>query len=113
MYERRPINSRQIWTLSILLFLYECLVSEFGPYETWEKTESPGRGLDERFKVTCKAFGELRNTTSAAVKQQIAYATSKQVNYPKPQARLALLNKAAAYEAGFIRARDIPALQVA
>ena len=113
MYKRRPVNPRQMWTLRILLFLYECLVSEFGPNDDWERSDSPGRGLDDRYEVFCKAIGELRNTTGRAVQQQIAYAVSEQDSYAKPQARLALLNKAAAYEARFIRARDIPAIQVA
>ena len=105
-----------IWSATAYDLLYGELVRQFDPLWKWETQARPGRGLDEKFDAFCKAFAELVGAESArAVEMQIAYARMGTV--PNASAKAAdgrsamlnfILNKAAAYHAGFIRRTDVP-----
>jgi hypothetical protein len=102
-----------IWTGDVRRVLYKRLVQLFKPSDKWEKSGSPGHGLDRDFDRFCKVFAEAVGAKSAdAVKHQIRFAlpeTECGSNWGR-QAQTAILNKAAALEAGFIRDSQLPNL---
>ena len=102
-----------IWTGDVRRILYRRLVRQFGPSETWEKTSSPGRGLDVDFESFCKVFAEAVGAKSAqAVKHQIRFAMpeSQRGTSWGRHVQTAILNKAAALEMGFIKDSQLPNL---
>jgi hypothetical protein len=107
-------NDRHIWTGDVRRVLYKQLVREFGALETWEKTNSPGKGRDKQFEKFCEQFAKVIGANSAkAVQHQIRFAmpeTAKGSTWGR-HAQTAILNKAAALEAGFIKDKHLPNLQ--
>lgn len=103
-----------IWTKEAREFLYVTLVAKFGPYRTWQKSGSPGRGRDKIFYRFCSNFSKLNGANGGdAVQQQIAFSCRG-----RGRARLgqclaynAILNMAAALHAGFILTSELPNLQ--
>ena len=102
-----------IWTAAARRLLYSRVVALFGPYDEWKKKRSPGRGLDDDYDAFCEAFARVVGCKSAdAVKHQIAFAlpsTSNATTWTR-HAQPAILNKAAALEAGFIGDKHLPDL---
>ena len=102
-----------IWTGDVRRVLYKRLVQLFGPSDTWEKAGSPGRGLDADFDEFCEVYAR-------AVGSKYPYAFKLQIRFAMPEtehgstwdrhAQTAILNKAAALEAGFIRDGQLPKL---
>jgi hypothetical protein len=105
----------EIWTGDVRRVLYKRLVNEFGPLGNWEKTNSPGRGLDSAFEQFCDAFAKAVGAKSGdAVRHQIRFAmpeTQKGSTWEQGHARTAILNKAAALESGFIENKHLPDLR--
>jgi hypothetical protein len=105
----------EIWTGDVRRVLYKRLVKEFGALDRWEKTNSPGRGLDGKFDQFCDAFAKAVGANSAdAVKIQIRFAmpeTSQGSTWEGGQVQAAIVNKAAALEAGFIDDKHLPNLR--
>ena len=103
-----------IWTGDVRRVLYKRLVKEFGPLDKWEKTNSPGRNLDQQFDEFCDVFAKAVGAKSGeAVRIQIRFAmpeTAKGSSWGR-QVQTAILNKAAALEAGFIEDKHLPDLQ--
>jgi hypothetical protein len=103
-----------IWTGDVRRVLYKRIVKEFGPLEKWEKAHSPGRGLDQQFGEFCDAFAKAVGAKSGdAVQHQIRFAmpeSSQGSNWDR-HAQTAIMNKAAALEAGFIEDKDLPNLK--
>jgi methyl coenzyme M reductase gamma subunit len=100
-----------IWTLAVRVLLYTMLVKHFGPSTTWEKTHSPGRDLDVKFKQFCEAFALVIGAKSGdAVLQQILFAlpAPKDRVWDAPRARTAMMNMTAALDAGFISNAQLP-----
>jgi hypothetical protein len=107
------MSKREIWTPSARHLLYERLVALFGPYDEWEKSSSPGRGLDDDFMEFCDHFAQVVGAdTGGAVKMQIRFAMPEKngSSWDQSHARSAILNKAAALEAGFIGHGHLPEL---
>lgn len=101
----------EIWSGDVRRVLYKRLVELFGPYDEWEKTSSPGRGLDEEFDKFCRTFAQAVGAKSAdAVKHQIRFAMpeTKRGSTWERHAQTAILNKAAALEGGFITDKHLP-----
>ena len=77
------------------------------------KTASPGRELDAEFDSFCEIFAKAVGAKSGdAVKHQIRFAlpeTERGSTWGR-QAQTAILNKAAALEAGFIKDSQLPDL---
>ena len=100
-----------IWSGDVRRVLYKRLVQLFGPLDQWEKTNSPGRGLDDGFDEFCEAFARAVGAKSGdAVKHQIRFAmpeTERGSTWER-HAQTAILNKAAALEAGFIKDKHLP-----
>lgn len=93
--------------------LQERLVRLFGPSDVWEKSSSPGRGLDEAFDKFCEASAHVVGAKSGdAVKHQIRFAMpeSERGSTWERHAQTAILNKAAALEVGFIQDKQLPNL---
>lgn len=103
----------EIWTGDVRRVLYGRLVKEFGPLDDWEKTNAPGRGLDQQFQQFCDDFAKAVGAKSGeAVQHQIRFAmpeTTKGSHWGR-QTQTAILNKAAALEAGFIEDKHLPDL---
>jgi hypothetical protein len=100
-----------IWTGDVRRVLYKRLVQLFGASDKWEKTGSPGRGLDKKYEEFCDVFAHAVGAKSAdAVMHQIRFAMpeTERGSSWKRQAQTAILNKAAALEAGFIRDGQLP-----
>lgn len=102
-----------IWSGEVRRLLYRRLVKQFGASQKWEKSAAPGRGLDPAFEKFCGAFAQVVGAKSAdAVKHQIRFAMPETEHGSKwgRQAQTAILNKAAALEAGFIKDSQLPNL---
>jgi nucleoid-associated protein YgaU len=101
-----------IWTVAARTLLFEQLVARFGPHRDWQSYASPGRGFDDQFNKFLGTFAELVGaTTAAAVKHQILFAlpVKGRARWQRGHARNAILNIAAAFNAGFISHSDLPA----
>jgi hypothetical protein len=104
---------REIWTGDVRRLLYRRLVELFGPYEEWQKAASPGKERDEEFDAFCNVFAQTVGAKSGrAVEYQIRFALPETESGRATQAQAAILNKAAALEAGFIRDKHLPNLLV-
>jgi hypothetical protein len=106
---------REIWTGDVRRVLYRRLVELFGPYEEWEKAASPGKGRDEEFDEFCNVFAQTVGAKSGrAVQHQISFALpeTESGSVWHAHAQVAILNKAAGLEAGFIRDKHLPNLLV-
>jgi hypothetical protein len=104
----------EIWTGDVRRVLYKRLVQLFGPYANWKKTNSPGGQLDGKFDQFCRAYAlAVGARSSSAVKHQIRFAMpeSSAGSTWGRQAQTAILNKAAALEAGFIDDKHLPNLR--
>jgi hypothetical protein len=104
-----------IWSRAVRDLLFEELVERFGPYKDWEMQAAPSRRKRAEFDKFCASFADLVGAKSGeAVKHQIAWAIGVPMNsehhWDSSQARNAMLNMAAAFDAGFIRNRDFPEL---
>jgi hypothetical protein len=89
-------------------------VEEFGPLDSWEKSNSPGRGLDQRFEQFCDDFAKAMGAKSGdAVQHQIRFAMPESHRGSKwdRHAQTAIMNKAAALEMGFIDDKHLPILE--
>ena len=101
-----------IWTDDIRDNLYKELFKRFGPYNTWGKKTTPV-GKETEYDKFCDDFAILLSTLSdrkikrAAVKQQIAWATTRQEKI-EGYSKVFYQNIAAAIKAGFIVNRDLP-----
>lgn len=101
------------WTKETRILLYQNLVDRFGPFHTWLGSNYPSEDRKEEYVQFLNDFGKVVSilsgdeTTGGGVAQQIAWATTTQAEV-KLQADTFILNIAAAYETGFIRARDLP-----
>jgi hypothetical protein len=103
-----------IWTGGARRLLYRRLVKLFGPYDQWKKTASPGGGKDTKFDEFCDGFAKVVGANSGdAVKHQIRFALPETQSGStwESQAQNAILNKAAALEAGFIKDKHLPNLR--
>lgn len=103
----------RIWTPEARQLLYSRLREVFGPSNEWEYTNSPGRGLDETYTEFCGAFAHVVGAKSAdAVKHQVRFAMPETAEGSEwgRHAQTAILNKAAALEAGFIEDNQLPNL---
>jgi hypothetical protein len=116
--EPRAAGKKTIWTRAARELLFERLVARFGPYAEWEKGHAPGHGLDDEYEKFCDVFAETVGSKSGkAVRHQIMFAvgvTSEGTHHwTQAHARNAILNMAAAFEAGFIEHADFPELLAA
>ena len=103
----------EIWTGDIRRVLYRRLVRQFGLSDRWKKTSSPSRGHDADFELFCEAFAKAVGAKSgAAVNHQIRFSMPETKRGSKwdRHAQTAILNKAAALEAGFISDGQLPDL---
>jgi hypothetical protein len=102
----------EIWTGDVRRVLYQRLVELFGPLSQWQRTNTPGGKQDAEFDQFCEDFARVVGANSAeAVRMQIRYAmpeTDSGSIWEEGRARTAILNKAAALEAGFIENRHLP-----
>jgi hypothetical protein len=109
--EKTWLTSRRSGPGSVRRLLYRRLVALFGPLAKWEKTNSPGKGLDDMFDQFCTDFARAVGAKSAgAVQHQIRFAmpeTTRGSTWER-HAQTAILNKAAALEAGFIEDKHLP-----
>ena len=102
-----------IWTRAAMELLYEAVVTRFGPYKTWEKASSPGRGLDDEYHKFCAMFASVAGSKSGeAVEHQIAWAMpiprGSVRDLDASYGRQFILNTACAYYGGFISNADFP-----
>jgi len=102
---------RLIWSGEARRLLYRRLIEQFGPFDEWNNSNSPGRGLDASFDEFCKAFATVVGASSAeAVKHQIRFAMpeTEHGSLWEQQTQTAIGNKAAALEEGFIGDKHLP-----
>jgi len=103
----------RIWTEVRRRVLYSNLVRKFGPCSSWEKATSPGKGRDQEYQRFLAEFAKHVGAKSAeAVAHQIAFSKPIRgiARWEQSQAITAVLNLAAAFNAGFITQADIPDL---
>jgi hypothetical protein len=105
-----------IWSRIARELLYEALVQQFGVYKTWKHAEYPSKAKQKEFVKFCKDFADLVDAKSwRAVTHQIKFSVGVQSrngvhHWDASQARVAILNMAAAFDAGFISNADFPEL---
>jgi hypothetical protein len=103
------------WTYEARELLYSQLVARFGPHKDWETSARPGRGLNEEYDLFCENFAKtIRSKSGNAVKHQISFALPIPEGgtryWAQGHARSAILNLAAAFQAGFVEAFAFPSL---
>ena len=102
------------WTQEMRRKLYSRLVKDFGPYNVWgakiepkDKQVQIDKVLAELAIQFSKEAGHL--VLASAVQEQINWATTSQLEMKDPsRIRNFVLNKAAALDAGFISASELP-----
>jgi hypothetical protein len=107
----------RIWTAAAYNLLYQELTKKFGPLSDWATNNRPGRGLDIEYNQFCVHFAKVIGADSGdAVRQQIAFArqeTLPGIRSTRSVVSNFVLNKAAAYQAGFIVFANFPGLSSA
>jgi len=107
----------RIWTAAAHNLLYQELVKRFGKLPEWETNNRPGRGLDFEYDLFCESFAKIVGADSGdAVRQQIAFARQETLPNVKSSRSMVsnfVLNKAAAYHAGFILFANFPGVSSA
>ncbi len=102
------------WTQEMRRRLYSRLVKDFGPYNVWGAKIEPKDKKDEFYKVLADLAAQFSNEAghfvlASVVHAQINWATGSQKEMKDPsRIRHFILNKAAALEAGFISASELP-----
>jgi hypothetical protein len=105
-----------IWTRIARDLLFEAVKDQFGPYNTWKHPEYPSRARQKVFQDFCEIFAALVGAKSwRAVVHQIKFGVGVQSrngvhHWDASQARVAILNMAAAFDAGFISNAEFPEL---
>src|SRR5271165_4513459 len=105
------MSKETIWTPCVRRALYERVVARFGAYSTWEQKSKPGKGMNEAFDKFCEDFAKLFGMRSgSAVHHSIRFTQpiSKNGADWSNHSRQAILNLAAAHEAGFIDYSGFP-----
>lgn len=101
------------WTSPIRQIVYSRITMEFGPFKTWNgETPHNKARYEEVLKELATYLSELTGQTFkyTAVKQQIAWAVTKQTTIKNPSLmRQFVGNKSAALEMGFIAQSELPA----
>ncbi len=106
------------WTKLVYELLYEQLTTRFGPACEWDSPSRPGRGLNEAYDQFLKEFQALIGAEGdSPVQRQINYAfpisEGGRQTWDRGHGRIAMLNKVAAYHAGFIGANTFPRYLIA
>ena len=105
-------------------------MKEFGPYRDWTEVHTPGRGLNQKYDEVLRAYATLvgcgrkekNGDVTRSVQQQINFAIQYAANAFGPSKAVfngwancneghiysAIMNMAAALEAGFILYSDLP-----
>ncbi len=111
------MKNGQKWTLLMRMFLYETLLTRFGPYGEWEETYHPkGRKgefwqcLEELSIHFSRQYGS--EITASAVHHQFKWGITTQDNIRPTYIVQFLKNKAAAHEAEFIQTNNLPSLML-
>ena len=109
------MKNGQKWTLAMRVFLYETLLTRFGPYTKWGETYHPKDRHDEfnecleqlaaHFSKQCGS-----TITPSAVHQQFKWAITTQDKIEPTHVVQFLKNKVAAHEVEFIVTSHLPAL---
>lgn len=101
-----------VWTGDARRLLYSLLVKKFGPLSAWQSANSPGQGRDDEYRQFLEDFARTVGASSGnAVQMQIRFAMPETENgstWVAGHVQAAILNKAAALEAGFIESRHLP-----
>jgi len=102
------------WTQEMRRKLYSRLVKDFGPYNVWGAKIEPKDKKVHFYKVIAELAMQFSKEAghfiiASAVHAQINWATTSQKEM-KDQSRIRnfVLNKAAALDAGFISASELP-----
>lgn len=113
------MSGREVkWTQELRSILYRRITAEFGPYREWGMADYPSNRKSEYEQALRDIAHFISAMTgdqfeSTAVQQQVRWGFSKQsgVN-DQSRARQFILNKAAALEAVFISAKDLPKMML-
>jgi len=107
-------NRKQKWTHELRVIVFSAIMKEFGEYNSFDgyfcpKGESQKLNeLLEKLQVTLKIISE-NDFSQDAIKQQIAFAITKQDSFnSKGHVYNWILNTAAALEAGYITSNILP-----
>jgi hypothetical protein len=107
-------RNKMKWSQEMRRSLYARLVKDFGPYNVWGAKIEPKDKKDEFYKVLAELAAQFSKEAghfilASVVHAQINWATSSQKEM-KDQSRIRnfILNKAAALDAGFISASELP-----
>ena len=102
------------WTQEMRRKLYSRLVKDFGPYNVWGAKIEPKDKQVQFEKVLAELAIQFSKEAghfilASAVQEQINWATTSQMEMKDPsRIRDFVLNKAAALDAGFISASELP-----
>lgn len=103
------------WSQELRVILYRRLLEKYGPHKTWESRNYPRAGEHAEFRAFMEEIADsLRKITGTNFKDggpimQFAHAITTQ-----PEARGTgrayniIMNKAAAYDVGFITSKEMP-----
>jgi len=102
------------WTQEMRRKLYSRLVQDFGPYNVWGAKIEPKDKKVQFDKVLAELAIQFSKEAghfilASAVRAQVNWATTSQMEMKDPsRIRNFVLNKAAALDAGFISASELP-----
>ena len=102
------------WNQELRTMMYRRLLEKYGPHEKWETRQCPKKGEGPEFRSFLEEIADsLRKLTGTDFKDggpgmQFEWAVTAQASIKEGHAYTFILNKAAAYEAGFITSREMP-----
>ena len=102
------------WTQELRVIMYKRLLEKYGPHESWETRTYPEKGKGEKFHAFMEEMsGSLRKITGTNFKDggpimQFEWAVAIQSSIGSRYIYTFIMNKAAAYEAGFITFKEMP-----
>ena len=103
------------WDHVLRVELFKRVMDEFGAYSTWERPGLPNGYTVQQFETKLSEFTNIliedtgiNFSPKGGALMQLRHAITRQPNASK-YVVVWVLNKAAAYDAGFITSKDFPA----
>lgn len=103
------------WNQELRVLMYKRLLEKYGPHEDWDKRKYPQEGQHEEFISFMKEIADsFRKITGTDFKDGGPIMQFEHAVTTQPESESVgrtyniIMNKAAAYDAGFITSKEMP-----